>query len=78
MEFGRLTDYDITIESTQNKREIVRIGCGTFAFINPAETLAFLDQYFNDPQSIRDQCYEGDQPILNREAITQPIDPISG
>ena len=69
MEYGRLTRYDITIESTQNKRLIARVGCGAFAFTGGSELLDFLKNYFNDPQSIREKCSDisiAEQPNPNR------------
>ena len=78
MEYGRMTAYDISIESTQNKRAIVRVGCGSFAFNNVMEVTAFIEEYMSNPQIIRDQCHRVEIGVTVAHTPRDPDSSVQG
>jgi hypothetical protein len=78
MEFGRLFPHNISIEPTENKGMIVRVGCQTFASRDVEEVIQGISEYMRDPEKTltdflggRDKGCDGPMPTTGLVGSTE-------
>lgn len=73
MKLGKIINYKITIEPSQNNGFIVKIGCGKFVAENVHSLLVGLDDYLKNP-GLWEKEYNNmspDQPEATIEVATE-------
>jgi len=79
MELGRVMNYNVSIEPSDNKGFIVFVGCGRFAYETKESLLADLDKYLSDPDMWEDKYNsEGPRPSISAGFTEYPDAPRSG
>ena len=71
MKLGKVINYNITIEPSQNNGFIVKIGCGRFVAENVDSLLKQLTEYLSDPTKI-EKRYDTISPDIPEAAALLP------
>lgn len=66
MELGKAINYNISIEPSQNKGFIVKIGCGKFVAENVDNLLSNLSEYLHHPEEW-EKKYNAISPVQPEE-----------
>ena len=72
MEFGRVTNYNIVIEPTDNMGFTVKVGCGRFSYSNKKDLIVDLEAFLERPTEYEKQYNETRKDTIERPIDTEP------
>lgn len=77
MEFKRAIPYSISIRPSDNAGFAVKIGCGRLVFASSTALIAFLSEYFADPEGTEKKYNEsrGNLASVGDRAATETAAP---
>ena len=72
MEFGRVINYNIIIEPTDNMGFTVMVGCGRFSYSNKKNLIADLEAFLENPAEYEKQYNKTRVDTTEQPTYTEP------